>query len=383
MIIQNVKWFLPLLCLLLILGCSPNEKSIEKAVARGDYEYIEKYLDNPKDWNLDNPKYWNDAGEMATRAVAVEGLILLNRIDKAIVFYNEKKGKPVTEEMIVKAFVNALAKNKPQKMPEKLIELINDDENGHSDALLRKTTVEIEPAIGVSKIKHYVEKAINDRQTFTNRDYGAGELSFSVDQQKWIVGDDLDFQTPKAKERLSKALLWDVKGVFAELLNLAMQQYSKLETINNLLISTRNDLATKEQDINQRKKDMGDYKQSVESASKNIEDLRYGNPYNLVVNVCLQSGQISAFATSGRETPYSYCLKSLQEVLERDTESLKEKRRELEKAMAEAKKLEKAIAEYESQQKAKLPGIEEAETQLLKSLNSTNNISTDSKTSKQ
>lgn len=49
-----------------VVGCSPSEKDIEKAVERGDYQYIEKYLSNPK--------YRNDSNKSATNVAAVKAL---------------------------------------------------------------------------------------------------------------------------------------------------------------------------------------------------------------------------------------------------------------------------------------------------------------------
>ncbi len=322
--------------LFIVVGCSPSEKDIEKAVERGDYQYIEKYLSTTK--------YWNDPSKSDTNAAAIEGLVLLNRIDIAVNLYRENKGNSLIEGMIVKAFADALAKSKPQKMPEKLIELIDDDRNDNSDALLRKTAVEIEPSMGIHKIKQYVEKAINERKTLAADTY---------------------------KKSLNKALLWDVKGIFADVLNLVMQQYSELEKIAIKVSDAKNNLESKKVVIESLKELVKEKEQPVKKAQKNIQDLHSGNPYNLVVIGCLQMGKTMAFATSGRETPYSYCLKSLQEILKRETDALKEERKGLEEAVTEANKLKKYIVEYELHQKINIPNVEAAEAKALESLNNT------------
>lgn len=325
-----------------VVGCSPSEKSIEKAVAKEDYQYIEKYLSNPK--------YWNDPNKSASNVAAVEGLILLNRIDSAVTLYKENKGKP-SEEMIVKAFVDALTKSKLQKMPEKLIELIDDSRNNASDAILRRTTVEIEPAKGVSKIKHHVEKAINER----------------------IAAYDI----PVYKEYMSEAILWDIKGIFTEPLNLVIQQYSELENIHNLLWNAKNNLRDKEQSIELGKRDVEDKEQPVKEAREDINDLRSGNPYNLAVMGCLQFGKLisegRAFATKGREviSPYSYCLTDYQKRLKEAEDNLNQAKKELKEAIASIKDIKKTIADYQSQIKSKLPEVEKAEAQLLESLDGT------------
>lgn len=345
--------------LFIVAGCSPSKKSIEDAVARGDYQYIENYVNNPN--------YLIDSSKSAVNAAAIEGLILLDRIDAAVTLYRENKGKPLMEGMIVRAFADALTKSKPQKMPEKLIELIDDDRNDNSDALLRKTAVEIEPSIGTSKIKQYVEKAINDRKTLEYKDghvYKDGHLTFNY---------------PQIKESLSKALLWNVKGTFTDALNLVVQQYSELEKITIKQSDAKNNLESKNRHIESRKEVVKEKEQPVKEARGNINDLRSGNPYNLGVIGCLQyHSAISkgrAFATKGREviSPYSYCLTEYQKRLKEAEDNLNQAKKELKEAIIEGKNkdIEKTIADYQSQIKAKLPEVEKAKTQLLKSLNDT------------
>jgi len=301
---KGKTWFLLLLYLLLVVGCSPpSEKNIEKAVVKGDYQYIENYIANPK--------YWDNPNQAATNAAAVEALILLNRIDAAASLYEKNKGKP-KEEMIVNAFVNALIKSKSQKMPEKLVKLIDDDRNENSDALLRKTAVEIESALATSKIKQYADKAINNRQTLKKRDAHI------------------------YKESLSKALLWDVKGIFAEPLNLVIQQYSKLEDMEH----KKRDI---EQNIESERKNLKSYEQGVENSQKDINDLYSRNPYNLMVEVCLKLGVAAAYARGGGN-PRAYCLESLEKGLQNNKTDLNNSKVKLEKAIIELKSIEKTIA---------------------------------------
>lgn len=325
-----MKKSLLMIILVIVIGCSPSERSIEKAVKRGDYQYIENYLSNSE--------YWYDPKKIDINAAAVEGLILLNRIDSAVALYNKTNSKPLVE-MMIKAFANALVKSKPQKIPEEIVKIA---EVGHLDDLLRKTIVEIEPTIGASKIKSYVEKAINDRQTLKNRD-------------------------AVYKESLSKALLWDAKSIFAESLNLLMQQYSELENIASKLSDAKNNLENKKQELELKRK----YEREVEGRQRFINELRSGNPsssYYLAVQGCIQVGAIKASLWGG--SPYSHCLEMSQRDLERVVDNLNKSKEKFEKAIIQVKNIENTGVEIQSQMKAKVIEVEELEAQLLESLKS-------------
>ena len=291
--------------LFIVVGCSPGEKSIEKAVAKGDYQYIEKYLSNPK--------YWNDPNKSAVNAAAVEGLILLNRIDSAVALYKENKGKP-SEEMIVKAFANALIKSKPQKMPEKLIELIDDNRNDASDTLLLKTTIEAEPSLAASKIKSYIERSKENRNTDANSSIGF----------------------------INKAMAWDEKGfIEPPLKNL----YSELVSLNLQRLALEAD----------RLKVLALKKEADDLANEASEFFR-----TVLRQVVSRGGDINNFnATEVQE---------IQRKEDRLKDSEKTKKRELD-ALPKIGDIEKAIAEYEAKIKVKLQELEPAEMLFIEKLN--------------
>lgn len=316
-----------LFCVLAItvVGCSPSEKSIQKAVAKGDYRYIENYIANPKYW--DNPK------QTATNVAAVGALIQLNRIDTAAKLYKDNKGKP-KEEMIVKAFVNALATSKPQKMPERLVELIDDNRNNSSDTLLRKIAVEIEPAIGIYKIKGYVEAFVYDRKK-------------------------IDFKS--SNEFIKKALLWDIKNKFSESIEAVTSQYSELEALYHNLLSEKSILDSKESEIEEQKGKVEEQKQNVRTWQKDYNDFYYRKPTLVTIGFgCFNNYQSYYFC----EESFTNGLKEAKRLLNEERQKLKEL--ELE---ADCKALKKSISKYEAEIKAIMPEAETAEFKLMEKLN--------------
>lgn len=285
-----------------VVGCSPSEKSIEKAVAKGDYQYIEKYLSNPK--------YWNDPNKSTVNAAAVGGLIHLNRIDTAVALYKENKGKP-SEEMIAKAFADALAKSKPQKMPEKLIELIDDDRNNASDALLLKTAIEIEPPLAATKIKTYIERSKENRNTDANSSVGFINKAMAWDQKGFI-------EPP-------------LKNLYSELISSNLQRLA-LEADRLKVVALKkeaDDLADKAWEF-------------FRSAAHQGLEIRSRGGYFDATEAQKKYGQLNDAANA--------------------------KKRELD-ALPKIGDIEKAIAESEARIKAKLQEIEPVETLFIEKLN--------------
>lgn len=282
-----------LLCVLAIaVGCSPSQESIQKAVEKGDYQYLENYLSNPK--------YWNDPTKSAINEAAIEGLILLNRIDTAIVVYENVKGKP-REEMVVRAFANALTKSKSKKIPQKLLELINDDRNDASDALLRKTAVEIEPSFSKILFKIYIKRAIESRKKAHPKEI-------------------LDF--------VDKAVLWDIKGIFNEPVTALKKQYSGLISFYSHSM-----------DLEQKKEWLSSVKSEASNAAGEMTDCAY--KYK-----------------DWEYREYEKCVDKKRIVLHEKIKSMGDLQDEI-------RRIEKTIPEYETKIKAKLPEVEATEDALL------------------
>lgn len=344
-----------LLCLLAVAvgGCSPSEKSIQKAVAKGDYLYVEKYLNNPK--------YWNDPNKYATNAVALEALILLNRIDSAVKIYKENKQDISAEKKIANAFVNGLKKSNLQKMPEKIVELINDDRNNDSDVLLRSAVVELEPSIIVTKVKTYIDQAINGRKREDSLRSAVVEIEPSI-----VVTKVKTYPT-----FLKKAEMWDMKNIYGDHIKVIKSSYSELDRLNELLTENNSTLESRKNSLVEAKTEiLGDDKMLREHDQKNLNDLYAGNPYNynLIVIGCLQMYNNIEFMTEGKKTPYSVCREEFHEHLKEAKERLKDKQKEIQTLQAEIKDIEKNIPDNVSQVKAKQTEVETAEASLLAAL---------------
>lgn len=342
-----------LFCVLAITvaGCSPSEKSIQKAVAKGDYQYIENYIANPK--------YWNNPEKDTVNAAAVEGLVLLSRVDKAVTLYKEYKGKPregmivkafvsafekgvlpqgaekiveLREESVVKAYVNTLINSKPAKMPENILPIINDDKNESCDVLLRNTAVKIEPAIGLSKIKNYIGSAIGSRK-----------------KEEYFI----------AFSPVYKAILWDVDGTFKEPFGSLMNRYSELKNLYHNLSSAKSSLGSKESEVEEQKGRVKEEEELVRNAQRNYYDFHAGTPNSALLG-------LGCFSNAFR---YSLCKEFVADALKNAKEPLAEDRQKLKEFEAEAKALKKSIPEYAAKIKAKIPEVETAEIQLMEKLN--------------
>lgn len=219
--------------------------------------------------------------------------------------------------MIVKALVNALAKSRPQKMPEKLIELIDDDRNDNSDALLRKTAIEIELSLAVTKIKTYTEQAIDKRKNLN--------VNSSFDS-------------------LKKAVLWDINGSFNVPLNAVKDQYSEIANLYSLI-----DISAKRDEIATTENAIGDLTRENTSVSGRMGDLIQNDSRSASERMA----EINSLGFKSREIDAS----------------IKEKRTYLENLKLEIKNIEKTMPEYEAKIKTKLSEIEAAESQLLEKLN--------------
>lgn len=303
-----------LLCVLAVAvgGCSPSEKSIQKAVEKGDYLYVEKYLSNPK--------YWNDPNKYATNAVALEALILLNRIDSAVNIYKENKEDPSAEGRIVNAIANGLKKSTIQKVPEKIVELINDDRNNDSDVLLRNTVVEIEKSIAVVKIKAYTERAIENRKN--------ANIDSSIDL-------------------VNKAISWDIKStLISDVAKILINHYTELKPLYDQV----NLLNSKKEEF-----------QSIEDRIKQEEGQR------------LSSGQFDeAFLGIGSYSHTSTAERNIilnAEFSRRAT--IHKKKETLKDIRSEIQAIEKTMPEYEAKINAKTPEVEAAEAQFMEKLNAT------------
>lgn len=346
-----------LLCVLAVAvgGCSPSEKSIQKAAAKGDYLYVEKYLNNPK--------YWNDPNKYATNAAALEALILLNRIDSAVKIYKENKQDISAEKKIANAFVNGLKKSNLQKMPEKIVELINDDRNNDSDVLLRSAAVELEPSIIVTKVKTYIEQAINGRKREDSLRSAVVEIAPSIEVTK----------VKTYPTFLKKAEMWDMKNTYRYHIKVIKNSNSELDRLNELLTENNSKLESRQKSLDEAKNGIigVDYWQhDISRNQKHLNDLYARNPYNynLVVIGCLQMYNNIEYMTEGKQTPYSACRETFIERLKEVKESLKEKQKEIQEIQTEIKDIEKDIPDNVSQVNAKQTEVETAEANLTAAL---------------
>lgn len=305
-----------LLCVLAVAvgGCSPSEKSIRKAVEKGDYLYVEKYLNNPK--------YWTDPNKYEINAAALEALILLNRIDSAVNIYKENIEDRLAEGRIVNAFVNGLKKSNLQKMPGKIVELINDDRNNDSDDLLRSVVVELEPSVVATKVKTYIEQAISTRKK--------GAFNFSENSVK-------------------KAAFWDINRTFNESLQGLVHKYSELGKLYVVLDNESIAWDGKIKEIVELKKKIKEDKHFAWKIEKNYEHYRYYEPYNPELD------------------RMSFLKIGAQAMVENGEKRLRE-------ASNAVRDLDKLIIEHEAQIATNITDVETAENQLLAKLTDTSSF---------